>query len=654
VTVRVVRSRFLRPVPAFMCLLFLLAATLPVPGPRVPAAEAAPARISLVINGQAIDSDVPPALINDRTLVPVRVCSENLGAKVDWNPESRTVYITLPGVQVTLPVGSPEAAINGVTTKLDVPAQIIQGRTMVPLRFIGEALGASVTWDGASRTVAVSNYQVTNIECAQESEGTCILVHTSGPVDYQVAAAAATAGSFPRLVVDLRPATLALPDQVVPIQRGSVIQVRTGMVSTNPNVSRLVVDLQEAVEYDVERREGGRVLALRIQHKVTRLGYERRPEGRAVVINGTGPLKCETMRLSDPERLVLDIPGVTLSEKFRGDLVINNELIKGVRAGQFTTDPDVVRVVVDLKRDVPFRVQSTAAGVEVYFDTEVTSVSWENHEDSTRLYIHGSQQMAAQVFTLQDPLRLVMDIPNAILGMDRTEFEGDGGMVSRLVAGQFQRDPDVVRIVVHLPYYFGHREVEGPDENTLAIDLYRSALYGRTVAIDPGHGGQDPGAIGPAGTREKTVNLAIARELEALLTAGGCGVIMTRTGDQTVDLDQRVNIVNRSGADCLVSIHCNGFRLESKCGLETYYYTTVSNSRRLAELVHSEVLTSSRLYNRGLKTGKFIILSQTRIPSALVEVGFITNRREEALLNDPNFRRRVAEALYRAITRFLQ
>lgn len=113
--------------------------------------------VNLRLNGRPLATDVPPLLTGGRVLVPVRVVAEALGAKVHWNEEARKVVITRPQAEITLVLGKNTASVNGTPAPLDVSAQIAGGRTLVPLRFVSEALGLAVDWDGATKTVMLES-----------------------------------------------------------------------------------------------------------------------------------------------------------------------------------------------------------------------------------------------------------------------------------------------------------------------------------------------------------------------------------------------------------------------------------------------------------------------------------------------------------------
>ena len=112
--------------------------------------------VELYVDTQLIQTDVPPQLVNGRTLVPMRAIFESLGAEVTWDNDSRTATGTLNDTVVTIQIDNATAYVNGISYTLDVPAQIIGNRTMVPARFVSESLGCDVTWYGETQTAAVA------------------------------------------------------------------------------------------------------------------------------------------------------------------------------------------------------------------------------------------------------------------------------------------------------------------------------------------------------------------------------------------------------------------------------------------------------------------------------------------------------------------
>ncbi|NTW06100.1 MAG: copper amine oxidase N-terminal domain-containing protein [Peptococcaceae bacterium] len=122
----------------------------------IPATPVAPTNlVNVELNGKLLNFDVPPVMELGRVLVPLRVIFEALGAAVSWDEATQTISATKSGVTIRLQPGQKQASQNDAQIIMDVPAKIINGRTMVPVRFVSEALGADVIWDNNTRTVSI-------------------------------------------------------------------------------------------------------------------------------------------------------------------------------------------------------------------------------------------------------------------------------------------------------------------------------------------------------------------------------------------------------------------------------------------------------------------------------------------------------------------
>ncbi len=138
-------------------LIITLSLALTLPAGVLAASENTDSGVTVTIDGRALSFDVPPVIEAGRVLVPFRTIAQNLGVSVHWNEDTRTVEATQGALQVLLPVGKTQATVSGQPVPLDVPARIIGGRTLVPLRFFSEAFGAAVSWDPAIRRVSVGS-----------------------------------------------------------------------------------------------------------------------------------------------------------------------------------------------------------------------------------------------------------------------------------------------------------------------------------------------------------------------------------------------------------------------------------------------------------------------------------------------------------------
>jgi len=166
------------------------------------------------------------------------------------------------------------------------------------------------------------------------------------------------------------------------------------------------------------------------------------------------------------------------------------------------------------------------------------------------------------------------------------------------------------------------------------------------VCIDPGHGGSsDPGAIGKTGVQEKVVNLAIALRVAAILRPV-VDVVMTRETDVDVSLQDRAAVE----ADAFASIHCNAADNPDANGTETLYYPGSIMGRRLADRIQAHVVQELGTVDRGVKERPDLaVLRLSNCPAALVEIAFVSNVKEEAMLEDPAIHARAAQAIAEGI-----
>ncbi|MEA5419796.1 N-acetylmuramoyl-L-alanine amidase [Spirulina sp. CCNP1310] len=174
------------------------------------------------------------------------------------------------------------------------------------------------------------------------------------------------------------------------------------------------------------------------------------------------------------------------------------------------------------------------------------------------------------------------------------------------------------------------------------------------VALDPGHGGRDPGAIGIGGLREKDVILPISLEVARTLQQQGVQVMMTRSDDRFITLAARTQMANQARATIFVSIHANAISMSRPDvnGVETFYFS--GQGQRLAQSIQSSILQSIPMRNRGVKQARFYVLRTSAMPSALVEVGFVTGAEDAPRLANPQFRSQMAQAISRGILLYLQ
>lgn len=192
-------------------------------------------------------------------------------------------------------------------------------------------------------------------------------------------------------------------------------------------------------------------------------------------------------------------------------------------------------------------------------------------------------------------------------------------------------------------------------------------LSGKVIAVDPGHGGPDGGASSREGLIEKDVNLAIALHLRDYLQQAGAVVVMTREEDKdlaspgtkgysrrkTEDLLERADLIKRSKADILLSIHLNSITSSKWSGAQTFYHSGKPDGERLAVLIQNELRKNLENTDRSAKANDtFYPLKALDIPGALVEVGFLSNPAEAQLMASEKYQKKVAAAVYQGVLRY--
>jgi len=193
------------------------------------------------------------------------------------------------------------------------------------------------------------------------------------------------------------------------------------------------------------------------------------------------------------------------------------------------------------------------------------------------------------------------------------------------------------------------------------------AVSNKVIIIDPGHGGDDPGAIGGGGALEKEIVLEVSKKLAGILSQAGAQVFLTRESDRDLsdpeqknsykakmqDLTRRVELANQKQADLFISIHVNSFPDRREGGAQTFSQPGEVESKKLAEAIQQEMNRYTVNPGRQAKQVDYFANRMAEMPSAIVEIGFISNPQEEKLLTDHIYQDKVAWSIYAGITRYL-
>ncbi|MFH2093887.1 MAG: N-acetylmuramoyl-L-alanine amidase [Pseudomonadota bacterium] len=378
---------------------------------------------------------------------------------------------------------------------------------------------------------------------------------------------------------------------------------------------------------------------------ITELRFWSNPEYTRIVVNAENERNFSHRLLKkDPDidkpfqRLYIDIEQSRLGEKIAEHTPINDELLKQARAGQYL--PHTVRVVVDIK-------------------------SFENYK----------------IFSLKDPFRIIIDVWG----------KGANG-------GSTKPEDTTVATVVSPEETTPEKMHQFTTDNLESSDIARQLALGvRKIVIDPGHGGSDPGAPGYfKDVWEKDIVLKLAKKLAVTLRDRlKCTVVLTRSKDIKLTLEERTAMANTQRADLFISLHCNAARNRKLTGIETYIlnlatdsqaiavaarenatseknisdleyilsdlmkHAKIEESTRLANVVHASFVDGmkknySDINNLGVKRAPFYVLLGARMPSILVETSFLSNKTECKRLMSDSYQTNIANSIADGVEKYIQ
>ncbi|MEW6047756.1 MAG: N-acetylmuramoyl-L-alanine amidase [Bacillota bacterium] len=527
------------------------------------------------------------------------------------------------------------------------------------------------TKPAATEPPTVSPGEVTGVTVRRQGGRARIDILSEGPV--RLRDSPKVLADPPRLVMDLEQARLAAPGSEYPMSGALVKGVR--LAQYEPNVVRVAIDLAAAVGFQVSTDPQDGHVSVLLNHAVSGVYWLWSPEGRAQLwaeMSGLAPVRTAT--LTDPLRLVIDIQQSTLAGA-AGEWEVSQGPVRRFRMSQF--QPDVVRAVLELERPIQLNVTTsldltrqlldagTSGPVQPPGDMDLVLDVYSRITDvavrplgprGASVVVESTGPIQPRAFYLRNPDRLVLDIPGAVVDrrLDPEALKERPGVGPALSVRVGQYLPRSARVVVELKQPVGYQIFSADERETMVVALGDRPLTGRTVAIDPGHGGFDPGAIGVSGTPEKVYNLDIATRLARLLESVGVEVTMTRRSDVYVSLDERVDIASRARASVFVSVHNNASTSASVVGTEVFYSVNNPASQRLAELLYDSLLDKLGTTGRGIRMRRDLrVLRLAEMPAALVEVSFVDHPDDENRLQNPAFRQKAAEAMFAAIVSFL-
>jgi N-acetylmuramoyl-L-alanine amidase len=421
-----------------------------------------------------------------------------------------------------------------------------------------------------------------------------------------------------------------------------------------------------------------------------------------IAIEVSGDFEYQFDRLASPDRLFFDIPGFTPARNPRGiqTIPVGDGLVKQIRVAQ--SRPGATRVVLDLAKPIDFSASQLSNPNRLMIELRPVTAGDRAPATVARTFqppvrpAISDAALAPVKLSPPKPVNLPAPAPNPVLERAATVTvppPPDASLAKRSEMPVASPKPDLATSTPKsssATAAFAAKRTSSGDQSVTRV----LGLKLRRVVLDPGHGGHDCGTQGASGLLEKDLVLDVTKRLGALIEARlGSEVIYTRSDDTFIPLEERTHIANEHKADLFLSIHANSSPVRSVSGVETYYLNFTSSksalevaarenaasersiyelrdlvqkialkekldeSREFASRVQTSLSTLSARTNsaskdRGVRRAPFVVLIGASMPSALAEIGFVTNSRDESQMKKPEYRQRIAEALYKGVAQY--
>ncbi|ONI37691.1 hypothetical protein AN639_00740 [Candidatus Epulonipiscium fishelsonii] len=501
--------------------------------------------ISLYMDGKQIKtSSMPPILLKGITLVPVREVFEALGASVEWQAEQNQTTITYNDTSIVLQENNPQAQINGELFQLPISTKIINNKAMVPLRFISEHMGFLVDWNSDLRHINITtNLVAENKMSTLKSSNLNTNVETVEYSEYDSISLTKNESNVDAMPIPLR------SEHCKPLRAED----------------RYVSNSKQEYDLDIYRNE--------VQIEVAKAN---------IIPKAT---KTESFIKSESFTKNRSLPtnGVVSYDRFNSDILVS--LINGLDIHKVTVKDNYreKQLIIDLGAPLAYKDETI-----IVKDGVVNSITVVT-DNTTKLIVDQTTINACEI--IQNDTNLVID-----LGSPREKYD-------------------------------------------------------KIVVLDIGHGGEDPGAVGN-GLIEKDLNTYQTMEVKRLLEENtDIKVYMTREKDETLTLEYRSELPNEIDADVFISFH-NNFANTDAQGTEVFYKST-ENSQVLAELILNNVIDYTGMFNRGTKPGDiYKVLRSSDMSAVLLEGGFLSNLDDVAVIDTPWFTEQYAKAVYDGIVEY--
>lgn len=657
--------------------------------------------VFLKVNGEELNSlSMPPVILEGYSLVPAREVFEKTGAVVSWNADREEVYVSRDNNLLVLKINSTTAYYNNKEQTMEIPPKLINSKTMIPVRFVSETLGYDVQWDNSTRTIIINSEgttgstsyspspedetdasadteEYTQITLSTDSEGlpknlydltdanhydaqiTNILKGSDGTylkieADDELSKFKTGTVSDGRYYIDIYAATSALGRVKANANVGGIGEIRVGeRTEGSYNITRIAMDVTDT-DFNVKMTSDRK--SVYIYYPQPEINdYKLVTDVAEDVFTVKGYDLPKPVVKEDDLTLIFTFEDTTLSAAAQ-TLNRNCLLIDLTDIAQVGDD---AVITFTLKESASYKTDYTTSSVAITI-YESTHKNLSTDEASDTITLKKGTGFSLSAITEDDDylnLKYTITLPG--------NFSGDYGV------GEIYFDSSEILNSMTITLEGGNTVLTFDEKLVSAFiitedsdNVYISCVnvhdkYDKVVVIDAGHGGSDVGTSWN-GVVEKDINLDIVLKLKDLLdTYGGIKAYYTRLDDSYPTLQERSDFGNM--IDCpFVSVHINsaGTNNTTANGVEVYwqYDNTDENglsSSALAAAIYNNLVEYLGANGRGVKTSNLHVLREADNPSVLIEVGFVTNLEEAQKLATDSYRQTAAQAIFDALKAML-
>lgn len=577
--------------------------------------------VFVAINGNKLTGlKMPPIVLNNFTLVPAREVFEAMGATVEWKKDLEQVYVKYNDKLVVIPIGSTKAYVNGQATTMQTAAKIINNKTMIPLRFVATSLGMQVSWDTKTRVADIDTGNISSGDVVEVTEETTTTV---APVITTTTEQTTTTETTTEETTTVASTTETTTEQTTAAEVNNI----SAITFSKGNSYKDIITIEGDYNPDVSKAfsSDNKTLTLSINNAKLVADKGNIDEGTYIssgyYYQNNGNVVTVSLNLKD-SNMAVDIR----------QLGNNKTTVTVTYASSNSTDSN---------NSSSSNSNSSLSG-NCGYDAENARFYFKNNGSINIKNIIESDNYN----DLNYKLTLNGDYTSIF---SNTTYPVNSSYINNIVVNSTATSTVIT---------FSEKKImtvlmSEADGYIYIKPVLPKERYSKIIVLDAGHGGSDPGASGN-GLIEKNLTLSMLNKARALFDSDGTiKCYATRTTDTYPSFNDRTDLGNDVG-DAFISIHINAAANTSAAGTETYslYANDQGNgltSYGLASEILKNLLSQLGTKDRKVKSENWIVLRQSKIPASLIEIGFITNSGDAAIMGSDAGQQKVAQAIFDSV-----